>query len=162
MNVIRNWTAFAPVKTRDWCLMHSIRWLTAFEIHAENMQNPNLQRRSDVTGALSLSLFSLSPSMHVAPSQVSVTSMVPQTRDSRKRNGCFASRWRKLPFSTSHQRKKAIKKKESYIGFCKPDIQYWRMRRCRTTEHSIDNKEARKHTWRSQLSIRQKAIRIKL
>jgi hypothetical protein len=72
--------------------MHSIRWLTAFEIHAEKMQNPNLQRRSDVTGALSLSLFSLSPSMHVAPSQVSVTSMVPQTRDSRKRNGCFASR----------------------------------------------------------------------
>jgi hypothetical protein len=36
--------------------MHSIPWLTAFEIHAEKMQNPNLQRRGDVTGALSLSL----------------------------------------------------------------------------------------------------------
>jgi hypothetical protein len=73
--------------------MHSIPWLTAFEIHAEKMQNPNLQRRGDVTGTLSLSLsLSLSSSMHLAPSQVSVTSMVPQTRDSRKRNGCFASR----------------------------------------------------------------------
>jgi len=36
--------------------MHSIPWLTAFEIHAEKMQNRNLQRRGDVTGALSLSL----------------------------------------------------------------------------------------------------------
>jgi hypothetical protein len=36
--------------------MHSIPWLTAFEIHAEKMQNPNLERRGDVTGALSLSL----------------------------------------------------------------------------------------------------------
>jgi hypothetical protein len=36
--------------------MHSIPWLTAFEIHAGKMQNPNLQRRGDVTGALSLSL----------------------------------------------------------------------------------------------------------
>lgn len=98
------------------------------------------------------SSLSLSPSMHLAPSQVSVTSMVPQTRDSRNRNGCFASRWRKLPSSASHQRKKARKKKESYIGFCKPDIQYWRMRRCRTTKQSMDNKEARKHTWRETLS----------
>ncbi len=95
---------------------------------------------------------SLSSSMHLAPSQVSVTSMVPQTRDSRKRNGCFASRWRKLPSSASHQGKKARKKKESYIGFCKPDIQYWRMRRRRITKQSIDNKEARKHTWRETLS----------
>ncbi len=63
------------------------------------------------------SSLSLSSSMHLAPIQVSVTSMVPQTRDPRKINGRFASRWRKLQSSASHQRKKAKEKKRILYRF---------------------------------------------